>query len=785
MQHTTRFEYVEGPQSGPEGVPPVGRISDRVALELLRQALQLPSDFEALGPALAACVSEVCRATGWLAGHAWVRKGRTADYESRAWHAASEPLSALEKVCRSSKGDFVGDLLNSSDALGQVLILGQGYPDSPAWLDTALQSGSACAYAVPVLAERDAAALLVFFAADGGDSRRASDVLKAFGNSLGLIAGRERMKRAVGSAAKHARSQADQIDDLHMKLADHASQSAWLEKATASGIWEWDLSSDRFECSAGWRELLGLSGKPLTSDPFEWLDRIHPLDRERVEVELEEALRQDDSSFYSLHRLRHADDGYRSVLVHGLGLRDSDGKVTHILGVITASGAEGIETTPGMYDASTGLPTRALLADRIGQAVRRRTRSPENTFAVLMVSAIPQGSDAPATEVLAEIRAALARRLTLAVRPADTVAHARRGEFGMLLDGIPSLEDAREIVRRIHTAVQPPFPFEDSEVRVRTHVGIVLGRSSHDDAESLLKDASVAMRQAETRNADFRVFDFAAQDYADRVYQLETDLRRAIDLGELFFEYLPIVALDSGRLTGLEALMRWKHPEKGLIPPRVFVPVVMASPLIHDVALWAVETACLQLKRWQERISDASPPPIAINITARQLFHEAFPGNVRSIMKRHGVEGRWLRFDISESELMQDAARAAEVLTGLRASQIEVYIDDFGTGYSSLSQLQYFPAAALKIDRQFVSTQRDRPDWGVARTIVELSRVLGMQVIAEGIETRKQFLELRDMGCQQGQGFLFSGPVGAAQAEDLIRDGYPLDLEAMRLGRSK
>ncbi len=785
MQHTTRFEYVEEPQASSASVPPVARISDHAALELIRHATQLPSDFDRLGPALAACVREVCRITGWRAGQAWVREGRSAKYESRAWHATSDRFGALERACRSSGTEFVADLLGRSEHVGQVLVLGAGYSDPPTWLDTARQSGAACAYAVPVLAENEAAAVLVFFTADDRDSRRASELLKAFGHSLGLIAGRGRMRRAVGSAAKHARKQASLIDDLQMKLADQASQSAWLEKATASGVWDWDLESDRFECSAGWREILGLAGKPLTSDPFEWLDRIHPLDRERVEVELEEALRQDDSSFYSLHRLRHADDGYRSVLVHGLGLRDSDGKVTHILGVITSSGAEGVEITPGMYDASTGLPTRALLADRIGQAVRRRSRSPENTFAVLMVSAIPVGSDAPATEVLAEVRAALARRLTLAVRPADTVAHARRGEFGMLLDGIPSLEDAREIVRRIHTAVQQPFPFEDSEVRVRTHVGIVLGRSSHDDAESLLKDASMAMRQAETRNAEYRVFDFAAQDYADRVYQLETDLRRAIDLGELFFEYLPIVSLDSGRLTGLEALMRWKHPEKGLIPPRVFVPVVMASRLIHDVALWAVETACLQLKRWQERISDASPPPIAINITARQLLHEAFPGNVRLIMKRHGVEGRWLRFDIAESELMQDAARAAEVLRGLRTSQIEVFIDDFGTGYSSLSQLQYFPAAALKIDRQFVSAQRDKADWGVARTIIELSRVLGMEVIAEGIETRKQFLELRDMGCHQGQGFLFSGPVGAAQAEDLIRDGYPLDLEAMRVGRAK
>ncbi len=785
MQLTTRFEYVEEPQTNPQGVPPVGRISDRVALELIRRALELPSEFDQLGPALAACVREVCTITGWQAGHAWVREGRSDNYESSAWHATSDRFGPLEKACRSSETEFVGDLQARSEQVGQVLVLSEGYSEPPAWLDTARQSGAGCAYWVPVLAENEAAAAIVFFADDDRDSRQASELLKAFGHSLGLIAGRGRMRRAVGSAANHARAQACQIDDLQMNLADHASQSAWLEKATASGVWDWDLKSDRFECSAGWREILGLAGKPLTKDPREWLDRIHPLDRERVEVELEEALRQDDSSFYSLHRLRHADDGYRSVLVHGLGLRDSDGTVRHVLGVITASGAEGVETTPGMYDASTGLPTRALLADRIGQAVRRRARSPENTFAVLMVSATPTDSDFPATEVLAEVRAALARRLTLAVRPADTVAHARRGEFGMLLDGIPSLEDAREIVRRIHTAVQQPFPFEDSEVRVRVHVGIVLGRSSHDDVESLLKDASVAMRQAETRNADYRVFDFAAQDYADRVYQLETDLRRAIDLGELFFEYLPTVSLDSGRLTGLEALMRWKHPEKGLIPPRVFVPVVMSSPLIHDVALWGIETACLQLKRWQERIADAFPPPIAINITARQLFHEAFPGNVRNIMKRHGIEGRSLRFDIAESELMQDASRAAEVLTGLRASQIEVFIDDFGTGYSSLSQLQYFPAAALKIDRQFVSTQRDKADWGVARTIIELSRVLGMDVIAEGIETRKQFLELRDMGCHQGQGFLFSGPVGASEAEDLIRDGYPLDLEAMRVGRAK
>ena len=208
------------------------------------------------------------------------------------------------------------------------------------------------------------------------------------------------------------------------------------------------------------------------------------------------------------------------------------------------------------------------------------------------------------------------------------------------------------------------------------------------------------------------------------------------------------------------------------------MPVAESSPFIRDIGFWVIERACAQVRSWQDQLGD-STPSVGINVTARQLYHDEFPDRVRDILELNSLNGQLIRFDISESDLMQDASRAAVILSRLHGMGIKVAIDDFGTGYSSLSELHYFPADTLKIDRSFVSRPLEKQRrWGVAQTIVELAKILDMEVIAEGVETREQFQYLRQLGCGQAQGYLFSGPVGAEDAADIIRDGYPLDLSA-------
>jgi EAL domain-containing protein (putative c-di-GMP-specific phosphodiesterase class I) len=217
----------------------------------------------------------------------------------------------------------------------------------------------------------------------------------------------------------------------------------------------------------------------------------------------------------------------------------------------------------------------------------------------------------------------------------------------------------------------------------------------------------------------------------------------------------------------------------GLVPPADFVPVAESSPLIFEIGNWVLEETCAQVRRWLDRLAPRAVPPVAVNVTARQLFHPEFLTRVREILEHHALSGSQVRFDVSETDLMKDASAAAAILDRLHGMGIRVAMDDFGTGYSSLSLLHSLPISALKIDRSFISRPRERlRKWGVARTIVELAKILDLEVIAEGIETREQFLELRSAGCHQAQGFHFAGPVGPPQAEEFIRDGYPLDLEA-------
>jgi len=423
----------------------------------------------------------------------------------------------------------------------------------------------------------------------------------------------------------------------------------------------------------------------------------------------------------------------------------------------------------------------SIARDRLEQAIRRRSRQPDELFAVVVVDFgdpgdLGVGSD---DRLAADLLHTMGRRLCVAVRPADTVAHSGDQEFTLILEGVQSLEAASAITERIHRDLELPVALGEDEVRVGTSMGIVLGRSSYEKPSALLRDARVAVRRARLRGASIQVFDFAAQQYAEKAIQLETDLRGALEKREFFLEYQPIVALDDGRLTGLEALLRWRSVERGLVPPDKFLPIAKDSSLIVDIGVWVIDTACQQLRTWQDRLAAGFLPPVAVNLAARQLFDAHFVEQVRDALERNAIPGKWLRFDISEADLMQDAKRAADILSRIQGLGIRIAIDDFGTGYSSLSQLHCFPANALKIDRAFVSRPREKQrKWGVARTIIELGRILGMDVVAEGIETREQFNYLRNLGCQQAQGFFFSGPVSPDGAEKLIQDGYPMDLTA-------
>jgi diguanylate cyclase (GGDEF)-like protein len=434
-----------------------------------------------------------------------------------------------------------------------------------------------------------------------------------------------------------------------------------------------------------------------------------------------------------------------------------------------------------LYDERTGLPTRPILFDRISQAIRRRQRSPRDQFAVLVaeVEGLDRVEDRGGDMAVEDVMVAAARRLAGHTRPADTTAIDGASRFVVITEGIRTIEEALGVADRVQKELRRPFPTARSDVRLDVRIGLALGGPAYDEPDALLADAAAAAVRAANSRERIQVFDRAVEDNHRQRERIRSDLSAALERREFHLEFQPIVSLQDGRITGLETFLRWRHPELGLVPPDQFIPAAADSPLIHDLGFWVLEQACEQINRWRGHLSGVPMPPVGVNVLGRQIFHDGFLERVREILERHGIQGRQLRLDIGEAELMRDADKAAAVLDRLQGMGIGVAIDDFGTGYSSLSLLHDLPVGALKIDRSFISHRREKlRKWGVARTIVELARILEVEVIAEGIETREQFLALKKAGCTQAQGYHFSGPVGAAKAEVMIRDGYPLDLEA-------
>ncbi len=439
------------------------------------------------------------------------------------------------------------------------------------------------------------------------------------------------------------------------------------------------------------------------------------------------------------------------------------------------------------YDARTGLPQTVILADRLRQAIRRRQRSGRSAFAVLLVQAdgLRGVRTAGGSKAAEEVLHSTARRLRGLLRPADTVS--RDGErFAIVLEGIRVPEDAMVVAGRVREVIRRPFPVGSSEFRIDPAVGVVFGGPAYDSPETLLRDAGEAAERASGAQPRVQLFDLSSSGDRDQERQLESELASAIKRNDLFLEYQPIVLLPSGGIGGLEVFVRWRHPEMGLVPPDVFIPVAAGSPQVFELGYWVINETCEQIRDWRERLSPETPPPVAIHIAGRQLLHPEFSDRVQEVLERNGVEGQQLRFDVSETDLRGDVSHVSGILDRVVDLGIRIAIDDFSTEFSSLNLLHALPVHVLKIDGSLVcQSEPQYRKWNVARTIVELATALEIEVIADGIESREQILHLHRSGCPQAQGHLFSGPVLPVHVEDLVRQGYPLDLRASRRSASQ
>jgi len=433
-----------------------------------------------------------------------------------------------------------------------------------------------------------------------------------------------------------------------------------------------------------------------------------------------------------------------------------------------------------LHDHLTELPNRALFMERLQRACRRTIRHPEYIFAVMFVdldrfktvndSLGHSAGDRLLIEIVRRVTGAL-RRDDVISRPAtadpqdfidNTLARLGGDEFTILLEDIRDPSDAVRVAERIQQAVRAPISMGGGqEVFATASIGIAISASINSSDEGLVRDADIAMYRAKASGGDrCAVFDATMHERAVERLQLETDLRRAIEREEFRLQYQPIVSLRDHRVVGFEALIRWQHPERGLLSPAAFLALAEETGLITRIDQWVLREACAQARRWQTPLRGGSPASVSVNISAQGFGQPDIVQQVASVLEETGLEPHNLRLEITESVAMADAERARTILIELKALGVRISLDDFGTGYSSLSYLQRFPVDTLKIDRSFiVGMDQNNECREIVRTILNLAGTLGLDVIAEGTETASQVDNLERLECKFGQGFFFSRPL--------------------------
>ena len=373
---------------------------------------------------------------------------------------------------------------------------------------------------------------------------------------------------------------------------------------------------------------------------------------------------------------------------------------------------------------------------------------------------------------------AIARRLERCLRDGDTVARLGGDEFIILMHDVTETHDVIGLADRVLECLQTPFSLDGHELVVTASIGIALGETKVDSAEEVVRNADIAMYRAKSRGkSSYVVFDDAMHAEAVTRLQLNTDLRQATARGELHLYYQPIVALRTGRISGFEALLRWYHPDRGLVCPDDFVPLAEETKLILPIGMWVIRTAAEQLRIWQKQHRLSDPLSISVNMSCRQFSQPDLVNQIERVLLETGLDARCLRMEITESAIMEHVETASSVLTRLKALGVKLALDDFGKGYSSLSYLHQFPFDTLKLDRSFIARIGPRGEnLEIVRTIVSLAQVLGLDVVAEGVETARQLAQLQDLGCQLGQGYFFSRPL-TAQAASAMLEQPPGPLE--------
>lgn len=538
-----------------------------------------------------------------------------------------------------------------------------------------------------------------------------------------------------------------------------------------------DVESKILYLSPSYHRALGFDAERKIGTSY--LDSVHPDDLGQTRDAFREIATNTGWSFHIEYRFRHREGSWRTIESIGTNLIDKaavGGIVLNGRDVTERRLAEDRLLHDALHDGLTRLPNRALFMDRLGHALGHRgPRRPDYRCAVLFLDLdrFKVLNDSLGHVTGDRLLVLVSHRLQAVLRPTDTLARLSGDEFVILLDDVKEASNAVRVAKRIQRELQRPFELEGREIYTSVSLGIALSDEETARPEDLLRDADTAMYRAKSRGrASYAIFD--AEMHADVLSQLklETDLRRAIDSWQFEIHYQPIVELQSGAIAGLEALVRWQHPEEGLVPPDRFIPIAEESGLINPLGLRVLEDACHQLRSWQQAGAVDAGCWISVNLSNRQLTQPDLVQQVVDALQVSGLMGTQLVLEITETVVMDNPEQVTETVEALRGLGVRFALDDFGTGHSSLSLLHRFPFDKVKIDRYFVrNVGVDQGSEELVEGVLALCRWRRLETIAEGVETRDQRLRLHEMGCLFAQGYLFAAPQVPLKAEALLRNG--------------
>ncbi len=566
---------------------------------------------------------------------------------------------------------------------------------------------------------------------------------------------------------------------LHHGLFSDMERQALAITGSGDIVWDWDVLRDRVITRPDVSLQLGLAPNALTGPARNWLPVLHGDDRDTFRTTLDVVLEHRRGRVSQSFRLRGADGHYHWFSLRARPVVGSDGEVIRCVGTLVdvteQKKAEERLLHDAVHDNLTGLPSRELFMNRLEGmvAIARSEEKLRPTVFVIDIDRFKQVNDGLGISAGDTILLTVARRLHRLLKPRDALARFSGDQFAMMI--LSEQEPARiaAIADAVKQAIRAPIAFAKREIVLTASIGLLTWTDTQMTAEDMVKDAELAMQQAKRFGGDrIEPFRPAFRSIGTDRLQLESDLRRAVERKEFTLAYQPIVRMEDRSIAGFEALIRWEHPRRGTIPPSEFIPIAESCELIVQIGLFAMQKAADDFSNWQRQIGDAALS-VSVNLSSRQLLRRDLVSDVKSVIARSNIKPRCFRMELTESLVMDNPEQSAHVLAKLKQIGIGLSLDDFGTGYSSLAYLTRFPFDTIKIDKSFLDDSSPKRDV-LLKSMVNMAHELGLSVVAEGISDENDALQLRQMGCEYVQSFMFGAPMAADAALRLLKEQYPL-----------